>query len=135
MVFPAAFGNTIGVASTGDSDELSTFSNWGSDLVTVAAPGENIVSTFPGGRWAVAGLDRNGLRPLRYTITDEGLLFAGSGQIHASAQAPSLEERLGDVGQQRQVTADQVKDVGGAKQRARHEHGRIDAAPGVAPFS
>ncbi|MDJ0944047.1 MAG: glutamate synthase large subunit [Kiloniellales bacterium] len=31
-----------------------------------------------GGRWAVAGLDRNGLRPLRYTITDEGLLFAGS---------------------------------------------------------
>ncbi len=31
-----------------------------------------------GGRWAVAGLDRNGLRPLRYTITDKGLLFAGS---------------------------------------------------------
>ncbi|SME93254.1 glutamate synthase (NADPH) large subunit [Tistlia consotensis] len=31
-----------------------------------------------GGRWAVAGMDRNGLRPLRYTITDDGLLFAGS---------------------------------------------------------
>ena len=30
------------------------------------------------GRWAVAGMDRNGLRPLRYTITDDGLLFAGS---------------------------------------------------------
>jgi glutamate synthase (NADPH/NADH) large chain len=31
-----------------------------------------------GGRWAIAGMDRNGLRPLRYTITDDGLLFAGS---------------------------------------------------------
>ncbi|MEE8499053.1 MAG: glutamate synthase large subunit, partial [Kiloniellales bacterium] len=31
-----------------------------------------------GGRWAMAGMDRNGLRPLRYTITQGGLLFAGS---------------------------------------------------------
>ncbi len=31
-----------------------------------------------GGRWAIAGMDRNGLRPLRYSITDDGLLFAGS---------------------------------------------------------
>ena len=31
-----------------------------------------------GGRWALAGLDRNGLRPLRYTLTKDGLLFAGS---------------------------------------------------------
>ena len=31
-----------------------------------------------GGRWVMAGMDRNGLRPLRYTLTDDGLLFAGS---------------------------------------------------------
>ena len=31
-----------------------------------------------GGRWVLAGMDRNGLRPLRYTITGDGLLFAGS---------------------------------------------------------
>ena len=30
------------------------------------------------GRWLVAGMDRNGLRPLRYTVTADGLLFAGS---------------------------------------------------------
>ncbi len=30
------------------------------------------------GRWAVAGLDRNGLRPLRYAITDDGILAVGS---------------------------------------------------------
>ena len=30
------------------------------------------------GRWAIAGLDRNGLRPMRYTLTEDGLLFVGS---------------------------------------------------------
>ncbi len=30
------------------------------------------------GRWVLAGMDRNGLRPLRYCITGDGLLFAGS---------------------------------------------------------
>ena len=30
------------------------------------------------GRWAVAGLDRNGLRPLRYALTTDGILAVGS---------------------------------------------------------
>ncbi|MCY4447188.1 MAG: glutamate synthase large subunit [Rhodobacteraceae bacterium] len=30
------------------------------------------------GRWLVAGLDRNGLRPLRYAVTSDNLLLAGS---------------------------------------------------------
>ncbi|GJL94206.1 MAG: glutamate synthase [Hyphococcus sp.] len=30
------------------------------------------------GQWAIAGLDRNGLRPLRYAITDDGILAVGS---------------------------------------------------------
>lgn len=30
------------------------------------------------GRWLLAGMDRNGLRPLRYSITLDDLLFAGS---------------------------------------------------------
>ena len=30
------------------------------------------------GRWAVAGMDRNALRPLRYTQTNDGLLIVGS---------------------------------------------------------
>ncbi|MCW0180590.1 MAG: glutamate synthase large subunit [Zavarzinia sp.] len=30
------------------------------------------------GRWIVGGLDRNGLRPMRYTITRDGLLVMGS---------------------------------------------------------
>ncbi len=30
------------------------------------------------GRWVCAGLDRNGLRPMRYVVTGDGLLMAGS---------------------------------------------------------
>ncbi|MEM7490862.1 MAG: glutamate synthase central domain-containing protein, partial [Pseudomonadota bacterium] len=30
------------------------------------------------GRWVCAGLDRNGLRPMRYTVSGDGLLIAGS---------------------------------------------------------
>src|SRR3546814_20711727 len=30
------------------------------------------------GRWAVAGVDRSALRPLRYSITNEGLPIVGS---------------------------------------------------------
>lgn len=30
------------------------------------------------GRWAIAGLDRNGLRPLRYSLTGSGILAVGS---------------------------------------------------------
>ena len=30
------------------------------------------------GRWAIAGLDRNGLRPLRFALTKDGILAVGS---------------------------------------------------------
>ena len=30
------------------------------------------------GRWVIGGMDRNGLRPMRYSITADGLLFCGS---------------------------------------------------------
>ncbi len=30
------------------------------------------------GRWVIAGMDRNGLRPMRYTLTSTGLLIVGS---------------------------------------------------------
>jgi glutamate synthase (NADPH/NADH) large chain len=50
-----------------------------------------------GGRWAIAGMDRNGLRPLRYTITRDGLLFAGSetGMVRIDEQNIIEKGRLG----------------------------------------
>ncbi|MEA2602146.1 MAG: hypothetical protein QOF89_3138 [Acidobacteriota bacterium] len=54
LVYPAALGNTLGVASTTLDDHLSLFSNYGRDLVVIAAPGEDIVTSYPGGGWALA---------------------------------------------------------------------------------
>jgi len=51
-VFPAKLPDTVGVAATTLSDELSTFSNYGSALVDLGAPGNAIVSTYPGGVFA-----------------------------------------------------------------------------------
>lgn len=54
-VYPAALNsNVMGIASTTDSDTKSTFSNYGSTDVWIAAPGEYVVSTFPGGTFGSA---------------------------------------------------------------------------------
>jgi subtilisin family serine protease len=46
-VYPASYSQVMGVASTSNSDTLSSFSNYGPQVVWVGAPGENIVSTYP----------------------------------------------------------------------------------------
>ena len=50
-----------------------------------------------GGRWVVAGMDRNGLRPLRYTITGDGLLIVGSetGLVRVDESAVVEKGRVG----------------------------------------
>jgi thermitase len=53
-VYPAAWNNVIGVASTTNDDRRSSFSNYGSDLVWVAAPGEGVITTYPFGTYAAA---------------------------------------------------------------------------------
>ncbi len=49
------------------------------------------------GRWAVAGMDRNALRPLRYTRTSDGLLIVGSetGMVQVPESAVLAKGRLG----------------------------------------
>jgi len=54
LMYPAAYDNVMGVASTADDDARSSFSNYGSNLVWVAAPGEGIVTTYPWGTFAGA---------------------------------------------------------------------------------
>jgi len=47
-VYPAEWQNDVmGVASTSDQDTRSSFSNYGNEIVWVAAPGEAIVTTYP----------------------------------------------------------------------------------------
>jgi subtilisin family serine protease len=47
VVYPAALQNVMGVASTNNQDQRSTFSNYGNQVVFVAAPGEAIITTYP----------------------------------------------------------------------------------------
>ena len=55
--------------------------------------GPAAISAFDG-RWAVAGLDRNGLRPLRYAITDDDILAVGS----EVGMCPIEERHIADRG-------------------------------------
>jgi subtilisin family serine protease len=51
-VYPAADEGVIGIGSTNNNDQRSTFSNYGSPDVNFAAPGEGVISTYPGNHYA-----------------------------------------------------------------------------------
>ena len=51
-VYPASIsGSVVGIASTTDWDARSSFSNYGTADVWIASPGENVISTYPGGTY------------------------------------------------------------------------------------
>jgi subtilisin family serine protease len=52
LVYPASYGGVQGVGSSTNTDLRSTFSNYGSGVVTFAAPGEGVITTYPGGNYA-----------------------------------------------------------------------------------
>ncbi|MFB3826835.1 MAG: S8 family serine peptidase [Bryobacteraceae bacterium] len=53
VVYPAGYKKVEGIASTGPNDERSAFTNYGGMLVAVAAPGENLITSYPGKNWAM----------------------------------------------------------------------------------
>jgi|SRR5450432_172560 subtilisin family serine protease len=54
LVFPASYNGVEGIGSTSNLDVRSTFSNYGSGVTLFAAPGEGVITTFPGGGYAAA---------------------------------------------------------------------------------
>ncbi len=52
------------------------------------------------GRWVIAGMDRNGLRPMRYSVTRDGLLIVGSeaGMVRLAESDVVRKGRLGPGG-------------------------------------
>jgi subtilisin family serine protease len=54
LVYPASYGGVEGIGSTSNTDVRSTFSNYGSGVTLFAAPGEGVITTFPGGGYAAA---------------------------------------------------------------------------------
>jgi subtilisin family serine protease len=80
-VYPAALNSSVmGIASTTDYDTRSTFSNYGNIDVWIAAPGEYVISTFPGGTYAASS-----------GTSFSSPLVAGSADLLLSAK-PSLNQ-------------------------------------------
>jgi subtilisin family serine protease len=52
LTFPAGYGSVVGVAATTHDDHLAEFSNYGNQLVQIAAPGAGVISTYPGNHYA-----------------------------------------------------------------------------------
>jgi subtilisin family serine protease len=52
VVYPAAYPGVIGVASTNAVDQRSLFSNYGPGSFSLAAPGEALITTYPGNNYA-----------------------------------------------------------------------------------
>ena len=51
VIYPAAYNGAYGVSATDFQDRLAPFSNYGKS-VSISAPGANVISTAPGGRYA-----------------------------------------------------------------------------------
>ena len=100
MVYPAGYTNVIGVASTNDQDQRSSFSNYGDQIVWVAAPGEAIVTTYPFGGYA-AGWGTSFSAPMvsaevnLFQVAQPNLTEAQA-QIYASQVQPLLAIGMGN---------------------------------------
>jgi glutamate synthase (NADPH) large chain len=77
------------------------------------------------GRWVVAGMDRNGLRPMRFTITSDNLLIVGSetGMVRVAETDVVEKGRVGpgqsiavDLEQGRLYRDTEIKDMLSARQ-------------------
>lgn len=104
-VYPAALNSSVmGIASTSDYDTKSSFSNYGDTDVWIAAPGEYVISTYPGGTYAaesgtsfssplVAG-SADLLMSLKASLTQKSAACAFS---HAVQLTPNLNKGRLDV--------------------------------------
>ena len=53
-IYPAGLKRVLGVASTTIEDTRAPFSNYGDRVVSVAAPGVDLITAYPGGHYAAA---------------------------------------------------------------------------------
>jgi subtilisin family serine protease len=102
LVYPASYGGVQGIGSSTNTDLRSTFSNFGSGVVTFAAPGEGVVTTYPGSNYA-AGWGTSFSTPM----------FAGAAALVLQARPAS---KPGDITNALSKTK-QISDMG---------YGRID---------
>jgi len=79
------------------------------------------------GRWVCAGLDRNGLRPMRYVVTGDGMLIAGSEAGMVPINEATVVEK-GALGPGQMIAVDM------AEQKLFHDTEIKDALAASRPF-
>ncbi|QBY02023.1 glutamate synthase large subunit [Rhodophyticola sp. CCM32] len=79
------------------------------------------------GRWVCAGLDRSGLRPMRYVVTGDGLMIAGSEAGMVPVDEASVVEK-GALGPGQMIAVDM------AEQTLFHDREIKDALSAARPF-
>ena len=79
------------------------------------------------GRWVIAGMDRNGLRPMRYSTTTDGLLFCGS----ETGMVPLPEH---DVVEKGRIGPGQMLGVDLKRGRLYHDRELKDLLAGERPY-
>ncbi|MGR3493457.1 MAG: glutamate synthase large subunit, partial [Shimia sp.] len=79
------------------------------------------------GRWVCAGLDRNGLRPMRYVVTGDGLLIAGSEAGMVPIDEGTVKEK-GALGPGQMIAVDM------AEGKLYHDTEIKDQLAGALPF-
>ncbi|MCV2890702.1 glutamate synthase large subunit [Ruegeria aquimaris] len=79
------------------------------------------------GRWVCGGLDRNGLRPMRYVVTGDGLLIAGSEAGMVPTDEATVVEK-GALGPGQMIAVDM------AEGKLYHDRALKDKLAGSRPF-
>ncbi len=80
--YPADYQNVVAVAAIDSSGNLASFSNYGPNLVPVAAPGVNILSTLPGGTYGA--LDGTSMAT-PHVVGSAALILSACGPLNTDA--------------------------------------------------
>jgi len=99
--YPAAYGGVISAAATDLTDKKASFSNYGSTIY-VTAPGVNLISAYPGGRYAMGSGTSfstalvSGEAALLHSVRWTGTRTAvANGAINVDAKNPNYAGQLG----------------------------------------
>jgi len=90
-VYPAGLSSVMGVASTSNSDTLSSFSNYGQPPVWVGAPGEGIITVYPYGTYA-AGWGTSFSAP--FVSGTAALMRSGSPGLNQQSAAQAISNAV-----------------------------------------
>jgi thermitase len=124
-IYPGAYRNVIAVAATDNTDAKASFSTYGADWVDVAAPGVDVYSTFPTGRFVI-GEPPDGRSPGYDLASGTSMASPVVAGVAALAWSSQTDATNRSVRAAVESTADMIDGTG-----TYWEHGRVNACNAV----